>query len=360
MSSKIVIGQNHTFKKFDSNYSSVACEYTTPVRWCLCTCVLAVTVENVTRTFSTTASDPRYFHYTPCPICIMTIVKYYRNNGNILVADLQYNNCSLQDNKVRIRKPKGQQGDKTEKAFFYYDIPAASAKHIGLVLDLADLETNDPNVPVLRISLIFTGISGKRRKVEHEVMLGDLSPKDLAKKKTALEANYMHEARGVSQLILHSAAENIKSGDSRQTRIDLVEGKSELQKLMESYGQMAQEEEVNLEIVNYAGSLMKNLESLLDCIDTGKEDDTDGDGKNWMKIKAISSAITRESPTLSDTMQDADLLCPLPNVSHVESPLIREQMERVYKKQGVRRTQFVEFDNVVNELSASFRQAPLM
>jgi hypothetical protein len=51
-------------------------------------------------------------------------------NGAIIKND----ECS-QDNKVKSLRTSSR-GPRTTKAYFYYDIPAASTKHIGIVLDL--------------------------------------------------------------------------------------------------------------------------------------------------------------------------------------------------------------------------------
>ncbi|OWF42320.1 hypothetical protein KP79_PYT22031 [Mizuhopecten yessoensis] len=229
------------------------------------------------------------------------------NGATIVNAD-----CT-QENKVRLRGPKTTDGEKTQKAYFFYDIPAASEKHVGIVIDLSRASQN-PEVKVLTATINFTGISGKRRTVIKDVTLADLMTTDLAKKKEALEDIYMHEARIVSQIAVSKAAEEIKSGRAEKSRTRLLEGQSDLQRLMESYGQKAEEEEVHIDITPHAESVIKNLQSLLDAIETATGQDEDVNGKNWIRMKVVSSAITREAPTTSDTVSDTDILCPLPKI----------------------------------------------
>ncbi|XP_021370361.1 uncharacterized protein LOC110461270 isoform X2 [Mizuhopecten yessoensis] len=274
------------------------------------------------------------------------------NGATIVNAD-----CT-QENKVRLRGPKTTDGEKTQKAYFFYDIPAASEKHVGIVIDLSRASQN-PEVKVLTATINFTGISGKRRTVIKDVTLADLMTTDLAKKKEALEDIYMHEARIVSQIAVSKAAEEIKSGRAEKSRTRLLEGQSDLQRLMESYGQKAEEEEVHIDITPHAESVIKNLQSLLDAIETATGQDEDVNGKNWIRMKVVSSAITREAPTTSDTVSDTDILCPLPKIRQVSSDNIRKQMVQVYRKEGVRNSSFVNMDHTLNELSHSLRMRPI-
>ncbi|XP_069115592.1 uncharacterized protein [Argopecten irradians] len=274
------------------------------------------------------------------------------NGATIINAD-----CT-QENKVRLRGHKTAEGEKTEKAYFFYDIPAASEKHVGIVIDLYDVEQR-PDVKVLSASINFTGISGKRRSVTREVTLADLMPTDESKKKEALEDIYMHEARIVSQIAVNKAAEEIKTGRAEKSRTRLIEGQSDLQRLMESYGQKAQEEDVKIDITPHAESVIKNLQSLLDAIEESTGNDEDANGKNWNRMKAVSSAITREAPTISETVDNTDILCPLPRIKQINSDNIREQMVHVYRKQGVRNSSFVSMDHTIVELGHSLRMRPI-
>lgn len=267
------------------------------------------------------------------------------------------NSDCTQENKVRLRNTKSKDGEKTEKAYFFYDIPVASEKHVGIVLDLYGV-SQEPEVPVLMANIHFTGISGKRRYVTREITRGDLMSTDLSKRKEALEDIYMHEARILSHIALSKAAEDLKSGYTDESQTHLKEGQSELQKLMESYGQMAEVEDVKIDITPHAESVIKNLQSLLDAIESASTTDENANGKTWIKMKAVSSAITREAPTTSDTVEDTDILCPLPNVRHVASENIRKEMIHVYKKQGVRNSSFINMDHTIQEMSTS-RMRPI-
>lgn len=176
-------------------------------------------------------------------------------NGAVILND----ECT-QENKIRIRNPvKKSEGERNEKAFFFYDIPAASSKHIGIVLDLSAVYPN-PEMKVLHIKLTFSSSSSKRHESSQTVTLGDMTSQDRHAKKKAIELCYQHEARLLSQSIFHAAAENVRSGKSDASMQTLYEGESKLQALMKSYGDIARDQNVRkLEISSYAAAVAANL-----------------------------------------------------------------------------------------------------
>lgn len=56
---------------------------------------------------------------------------------------------------------------------------------------------------------------------------------------------------------------------------------------------------------------------------------------------------------MANKVKDQELLCPLPDVRHVQSDRIRQAMERLYLSQGITDSRFAEFDEVVSELSGA-------
>lgn len=283
-------------------------------------------------------------------------------NGAVII-----NNETSQDNKVRLRGSKKGK-DKMEKAFFYYDIPAASTRHIGVALDLSNVDS-DANTVVLKIKVEYTKAVGMRMKYFVEIARGEFSDQT-GRKSEAIKANLMHDARLISQSVLHMAAEHVKTGNIEASANEIKQGQSELQALMDKYGAMAAaepeseaprgrhcivshadtlmrsvrdmlvdvtEEKETEEEETYASNIMSTMQSLLTELEGSKTQDShEPDGKNWARIKAVSSAISRETPTISSDV-NTDRLAPLPNIRRISGNL-QFQMDNLQKKREARKS----------------------
>lgn len=283
-------------------------------------------------------------------------------NGAVIL-----NNETSQDNKVRLRGSRRGK-EKMEKAFFYYDIPAASTRHIGVALDLSNVDS-DANTVVLKMKVEYTKAVGMRMKYFVEIARGEFSDQT-GRKSEAIKANLMHDARLISQNNLHIAAEHVKTGNIEASANQIKQGQTELQALMDRYGAMAAaepdseapkgrhcivshadtlmrsvrnmledatvERETEKE-ESYADSLMNTMQSLLTELEGSKiQDSHEPDGKNWARIKAVSSAISREAPTISSDV-NTDLLAPLPNIRRISGNL-QHQMINLQKKREARKS----------------------
>lgn len=283
-------------------------------------------------------------------------------NGAVIL-----NNETSQDNKVRLRGSRRGK-EKMEKAFFYYDIPAASTRHIGVALDLSNVDS-DANTVVLKMKVEYTKAVGMRMKYFVEIARGEFSDQTV-RKSEAIKANLMHDARLISQNNLHIAAEHVKTGNIEASANQIKQGQTELQALMDRYGAIAAaepdseapkgrhcivshadtlmrsvrnmledatvERETEKE-ESYADSLMNTMQSLLTELEGSKiQDSHEPDGKNWARIKAVSSAISREAPTISSDV-NTDLLAPLPNIRRISGNL-QHQMINLQKKREARKS----------------------
>lgn len=271
-------------------------------------------------------------------------------NGAVLINE----DCS-QDNKVRTHG-QSSRGPKTAKAYFYYDIPAASTRHIGIGLDLDEAFEEE----VLRVKVEYSGFSGERKTITKTITKSDILTEGRVQGGKAITEHYKNDARMLSEEVLGKAAKAVLDGNSGGSANAMRQGQSELQKLMNKYGDMADKQETaQTEIFDYAKSLMSNFESLLQKVNTPIDDDTDEQTEaesSWLKIKAVSSAISREAPGLAETVTDSNILCPLPDVSKVSSTPMRAEMEKVYKEKGVRESLFFDFDGAIDELKKSMKK----
>ncbi|KAK3107676.1 hypothetical protein FSP39_019673 [Pinctada imbricata] len=255
-------------------------------------------------------------------------------NGTLII-----NEETTQEHKVRLRD-NTRDGPRSKKAFLFYDIPAATTKHLGIAINMRRAP-EDPETEVLRLDVSFTGHSRKRRKFTKTILRKEFYDDDLEKKASAITANMMHDARLISQSALTKAADQVKSGNASASSNEIESGKSDLKNLLDKYGKMAedsleeQEESVRPQIVAYADVLMKNMQNLLDGLtDTGN--DSESDAKNWVKIKAVDSAISREAPTISSEVEDEDLyLAPRPNLKRISGNL-QGQLDHMNKQSAGR------------------------
>ncbi|KAJ8316176.1 hypothetical protein KUTeg_006190 [Tegillarca granosa] len=253
-----------------------------------------------------------------------------------------------QDCKIRLRYTvKGM--ERTKKAFFFYDMQASSKKHVGLTISM-DNVCDDTSTEIANIRESYTSFSGKRKCTTRIIQTEDLQMEDEKKKQKIIEKNLMMDARTVSVIALQNAADNVRSGNIAASTADLEEGGSEVQKLCEKYGAMAStSEDVKLNINLYATSLMKNMENLLKAVQGITGDDNTNKNRQWAKIKTVSSAIEREVPTVSETVSNSNLLCPLPAIRDVSSPQTRQQIGNIYTQRGVRDSVFLENLNTILE-----------
>ncbi|VDI83049.1 uncharacterized protein LOC143080004 isoform X1 [Mytilus galloprovincialis] len=271
-------------------------------------------------------------------------------NGAVLINE----DCS-QDNKVRTHG-QSSRGPKTAKAYFYYDIPAASTRHIGIGVDLEEAFEEE----VLKVKVEYSGFSGERKTIIRTITKSDILTEGRVQGGKAITEHYKNDARMLSEEVLGKAAKAALDGNSGGSADAMREGQSELQKLMNRYGDMADKQETaQTEIFDYAKSLMSNFECLLQKVNTPKDEDTDEQieaESSWLKIKAVSSAISREAPGLAETVSDSNILCPLPDVRKVSSTPMRTEMEKVYKEKGIRESLFFDFDGAIDELKKSIKK----
>lgn len=261
-------------------------------------------------------------------------------NGATIINE----SCS-QENKVR--SGKSVKGPRTAKAYFYYDIPAASSRHIGIGVNLNEASDGE----VLRITMDYSSFYGVRKSIVKSVTKTEILQRSDSRRGKAITEHYKNDARMLSEEVLGKAARAALEGNSEKSADNIQKGKSDLQKLMDKYGEMAEKEETTkTEIVDYAHSLMQNMESLLQKVKP-KPNDTNEHSElsqaSWLKIKAVSSAITRETPGMAETVSNGNVLCPLPEIRP------SEPMENAYKK--VRESWFFDFDEAITGLQSSIK-----
>ncbi|KAK3583047.1 hypothetical protein CHS0354_003989 [Potamilus streckersoni] len=215
-----------------------------------------------------------------------------------------------------------------EKAYFLYDFAAGKQRQIGVTADISNmlLETIDTtnHRKVFQIQLEYTGRGGERRHLENCIYQLDIKNSN---EQAALGAAVKHEVQLATSRILKRAADCVKDGDQKASSV-LLHGKTDIQNICNRFGDIALGNPEKHAIYRYAASVVKNMEGLIKTIDG----DLETKGSVWNRIKSVSSAITREAPTVSETVKHSDILCPLPVISETASAGFLDPMRKLKEK----------------------------
>ncbi|KAK3583050.1 hypothetical protein CHS0354_003993 [Potamilus streckersoni] len=237
--------------------------------------------------------------------------------------------CSS-DCKIRLRRSKRSKTPiKMEKAYFLYDFPAGKRRQIGVTVDISNMIfANDCKIDdkkVFQIRLEYTGRGEERRRVEKCI---DQLHIEKSNEQVALGAAMKHEVQLVTNQILRRTADYVKDGDQRASAV-LLDGKTDIQKICNRFGEIARSNTVKHNVYGYAASVVQTMDELMKTL----EGHLENKGTTWNKIKAVSSAITREAPTVSDTVKQSHILCPLPVISEAASTGFLDPMQKLKDKQ---------------------------
>lgn len=243
------------------------------------------------------------------------------------------NKCS-KDNRIRLQRSFSNKGSSAEKAYFMYDFPAGNTRHLGICAKWYGPESvaylSDTEV-LFRLRVEFTNINGERFWQEQTVTKHDVLEAIDHKNEKACIAAYKHELQLVSCDVLRSAAEHVKTGKTEMSKAIMVGGQDNIKVLFQEFGEKSREEKSNEEIAlihKYTKSVLDNLGDLIKTMEQSVA------GETWNKMKALSTAIARESPSATDTLIDGDIICPMPNIDHMESGGMKTSLEYLVAKQN--------------------------
>ena len=226
-----------------------------------------------------------------------------------------------------------RKGTKTEKAYFLYDFPAGHSREIGVCIDISHLDHLEKRSEekVFQLRVEYTNIKGERLWQEKTISVGDImEAKESENYEGALNAIKKHDIRITTADIFHAAAEQIRDGDRKKTKSTLIDGQNDIKAMLDKFGTEAQIEESKpgTEVAMYAKSVIDNLGALIDCIESST------DAGSWNRIKAVSTAIARETPNVTETVRGAGVLCPLPEIEQLENKGLADAFEKLETKQG--------------------------
>ena len=222
----------------------------------------------------------------------------------------------------------------SEKAYFLYDFPAGHSRQLGVCLDLScilDLTHMSDDEELVKLRVEYSNIKGERLWQERSITVSDISrARACPGSQAALDAVHKHDLRTVSTDVFHAAAEHVRGGDYIKSKDVLMSGQRDIKAMLDRFGAEAQTEESRPgpEFQMYAKSVVDNLGALIDCMESSNSPGA------WNKIKAVSTAISRETPNAAESVKDGDILCPLPAVEKMETPGLTNAMEKLKAKQG--------------------------
>lgn len=270
-----------------------------------------------------------------------------------LLHDLKFidGQCT-RDNRIRLRRTLSNRSNSAEKAYFMYDFPAGHARQLGVCIGWegeASLTGVGDDEPVFKLKVEYTNIRGQRFWQEQTITKEDVidALQHTGTNHDAAAAACRHRLQLVSADVLHSAADYVKSGDKHKSRAVMQDGQKSLQTLMDEFGANASAETSTSTSANvvrgYAMSVAHNLGALIDAIEKASE------GESWNKMKAVSTAICRESPNVSNAVMDDDVLCPLPVVRGTGNNVTRRSPERRVTAEEKKRRVTIGLDSLLEE-----------
>lgn len=237
------------------------------------------------------------------------------------------------DNRVRSRRSMSAKGPSNERAYFMYDFPASHSRQIGVVSKWngpSSLDDKDDSFVVFKLRVEYTSIEGDRYWQEQLVTKHDvIVALNQGENEETMTVTCKHELQMISGDILRSAAEHVKCGDKSKSKDVMLNGKRSLEELMNEYGVKAQtvtSTENTAVFKQYAKSVVDNIGALIDTIEQSAE------GETWNKMKAVSTAIVRETPNVGETVLGGDVLCPIPEVEYMGRSEMKDSVKRLIEK----------------------------
>lgn len=265
--------------------------------------------------------------------------------------DVQFDDekCS-RDNRVRLRRTFSGKGSHSEKAYFMYDFAASHSRQIGIEAtwqgkqSIAHLQHDEV---LFKLRAEFTNIKGERLWQEQLITKEDvLNALENVDNMEATTAACKHEIQLLTNDVLRTAAEHVKVGDKRQSRAVMLNGQRSLQTLLDEYGQKSRAEtrdQTKQVISRYAKSVTDNLSALISAI----EESTDGE--SWNRMKAVSTAIVRESPNVSDNVVDDGFLCPLPEIDRSDTTPMKDPFQRLMSRNKNKKPATMDLEQLLAE-----------
>lgn len=240
--------------------------------------------------------------------------------------------CS-RDNRIRLRRSVSKRAASAEKAFFLYDFPAGHSRQIGVAsskLDENSFKHLQDDEVLFKLRVQYTNIKGERLWQEQMIMKKDLiNAFQGLSDSEAKTAACKHELQVVSGDVLRNAAEHMRVGDKAKSKDTILDGQKCLHAILNEYGERSRQESQTSntsELQLYAKSVIENLGELIHTVEKYTESEA------WNKMKAVSTAIIRQTPNMSGTVVDSEILCPFPKIDHMETEAMAEPLHLLQAK----------------------------
>ncbi|XP_046557826.1 uncharacterized protein LOC124267043 isoform X1 [Haliotis rubra] len=241
-------------------------------------------------------------------------------------AALMEEKCT-REHSVRRRRS----GKKVPNITYYlHDLQAGSQKHFSIAIDLSAYNRDDDK-DVVSINLEYCDAQGEVHHVIRTIRFSDrLTPlKDPDKYDRAMLLSAKADMRNTFHNACREAATVLTEDGDPGTA--LHDGKTKLQELLTHYGVMAKREETKHKMADFSQALVCNLDKLIESMEKSRR----GNGHKWSKLKAVSSAVVRETPNVSKLVAKSEIVCPLPVFKNCATTRMTALALKLYRKQEV-------------------------
>ncbi|KAK7497086.1 hypothetical protein BaRGS_00011616 [Batillaria attramentaria] len=260
---------------------------------------------------------PLMLRKTACAQMVSVTVR--AGNGAILATD----KCSQE---YSIRRRRTGNVEKGTMAYFLHDVPVGSHKTFTIALDVGGVRKS-LGQDFLFVDVQYVDSVGvlhgvyKRIGLQEVVSLKEnkeqYMPTDRQQRRhQSDEAALQKTCRNVANLLEDTGSSLEYDDDGSEAIVWAVtDGKKELQRLRKEFGTKLEGDPLKDEFDHFADAVEANLNKLKQIL----QQNSKSPGKCWQYAKAMSSAVVRELPTVSNVLAHPRVVCPLPEAEGCES-----------------------------------------
>ncbi|XP_070201720.1 uncharacterized protein [Littorina saxatilis] len=251
-------------------------------------------------------------------------------------ATLETGKCSQE---YTVRRKRGRETERDTVSYFLHDLPKGAKKTFQICLDIGRFP--DPDQSFLSVDIQYVDPLGVLHNVKKSLRRQEVVTLESDKPKAlqVLAKTAMNDLRQVLQNTCRNVANILQDADANHdadpegvktsVSVAIQTGKNEAKAITDDIlGKMDDDVTVRAEMEEFHNAVLANLNKMESLV---KRNATDM-GRCWQYAKAMSSAVVRELPTVTNVVVKPQVVCPLPEVDESESA--RTQALSMYVSQG--------------------------
>ena len=221
-----------------------------------------------------------------------------------------------------VRRKRGQGVDRYTMAYFIHDMPTGVKKTFQISLDARGASLFEGSF--LRVDVQYVDPLGVLRNVSKSIQRQEVvslqpgTPRafEIVARTgvTSLRQVFQNTCRNVANIL-----ENVDSIDANHindsVNAAIQAGNNEIQALAAQVLLTLEDSSLRSEFESFANAIAANLTKLQALV----QDNAAIRGKCWQFAKAMSSAVVRELPTVTNVLARPQVVCPLPEMNASES-----------------------------------------